>query len=59
MTFGRVLLLSQKYNILKKRRKKTTKVTLKVHDMKRERFNMFQITVFHATMYIDRGDKYV
>ena len=37
MTFGRDLLLSQKYNILKKRRKKTTKVTLKVHDMERER----------------------
>ena len=42
----RVPLLSEKYNILQKRREKNTKVTLKVHDMKKERFNMFQITCF-------------
>ena len=40
MTFGRGPLLPQKYKILQKRREKTTKVTLKVHDKNRERLNM-------------------
>ena len=40
MTFGRGQLLPQKYKIPRKRRQKTTKVTLKVHERNRERLNM-------------------
>ena len=43
MTFGRGPLLSQLYNIHSfKTSAKTTTVTLKVHDMKRETFNIFR-----------------
>ena len=43
MTFGKDLqcILLQKYKILPKRRKKT-RVTLKVHDRNREGLNMFR-----------------
>ena len=47
MTFARGPLLSQKFDILPKRRKKTIKVTLKVHDIKRAILNMFRKLVFH------------
>ena len=41
MTFGRGPLLSKNYYIFQKLPKKTIKVTLKVHDNGRGRFNMF------------------
>ena len=36
-----------------------TKVTLKIHDVKRARLNIFRKLVFHGTMYWDRGEKHV
>ena len=43
MTFGRGPLLSKKIIFFNKNvDKKTTKVILKVHDIKKERFNMFR-----------------
>ena len=40
MTLGRGPLLLHKYKILQRRRKKTNKVTLKVHDRNREGLKM-------------------
>ena len=41
MTFGKGPLLLPFIKFLLKRREKTTMVTLKIHDRKRERLNMF------------------
>ena len=57
--FGRGPSLSQKYNILQKRRQKTTNMTMKVHDIKKSKKNMFRELVFHGTIYLVIGEKYV
>ena len=56
MTFGRGPLLSQKFNILQKRRHKRPEWLSKYMIRKRERFNMFRKLVFHGTMYLNRGE---
>ena len=50
MTFGRSPLLSQKIIVFKKLAK-TTKMTLKVHDIKRARLNMIRklVSMAHYT----------
>ena len=57
MTFGRGTLLSQKYS--SKTSAKTTKMILNVNDIKRARLNIFRKFVFHGTLYLVIGEKYV
>ena len=55
MTFG-IIIAKIQYS---SKTSAKTKVTLKIHDMKRARLNIFRKLVFHGTMYLDRGEKHV
>ena len=59
MTFGRGPLNYRKNIIFFKNVDKTTKITFKVHDIKRARLNMFRKLVFYGTIYLVIEEKYV